>query len=102
AARRQLHRADRLERAFGQLRFQVGEVERGGEAEQGEVAEEHAELESFGNVIPSAARNPLCNKAGRSLRSGWRRLVGSRLAACEPRMRVGQIAFAAPAQREEM
>ena len=71
AARGQFQRADRLERAFGQLRFEIGEIERSRETEQRQVAEEHAESESLGYVIPSAARNPLFKaKAGPSLRSG--------------------------------
>ena len=51
AARGEFQRADRLERAFRQLRFEVGQVERGREAEQREVAEEHRE--SCGRAAPS-------------------------------------------------
>src|SRR5690606_14224958 len=41
AARGQLQRADRLERMPGQQFLERGQVQRGGEAEHREVAEEH-------------------------------------------------------------
>src|SRR5690606_7829875 len=63
AARRQLQRTDRLERAVGEVAVEVGEVERSGEAEERQVAEEHQASQSCASGGGASPRCPSARKS---------------------------------------
>src|SRR5690606_8424605 len=98
AARRQLQRADRLERAVGEVAVEVGEVERSGEAEERQVAEEHSESRERGEGRWETGDGKRMRVGRSELLLFLLPLPVSRLPPIEPRMRIRQRAIPALAQ----